>query len=358
MFGRTLLSVVLFTVFASTSQAFSPSAADEIFQAYNKAFWDANSSQFREHSDGSKIESNFWMAAEEFEMLLDVYERSKNPDVLKQCVAYYDGFTSPQRYGTDWLTLNPAGKYNDDMIWITIATLRMHQFTGETKYKEQAKKTFDGVWQRGWDDKLGGGIHWSTDNDGKNSCINFPAGIAAVMLADAIKDETYLNKAKQIYAWSRENLADETKTIVWDHKTINGTIGKVCLTYNQGTYIGLAHLLYKKTNDRSYYNDANGAMTFAKNHFCHPGTKILAGEDFCKDALGFKGIFIRYASKFAREYKLNEYTDWLRENAKTVYENKRADGLTYTNFNFKCPDGSIAAWGATPGVIIMQTTAQ
>jgi hypothetical protein len=74
------------------------------------------------------------MAAEEFEMLLDVYERSKNPDVLKQCVAYYDGFTSPQRYGTDWLTLNPAGKYNDDMIWITIATLRMHSSQARNNY--------------------------------------------------------------------------------------------------------------------------------------------------------------------------------------------------------------------------------
>jgi predicted alpha-1,6-mannanase (GH76 family) len=350
--------VIILIAFASIGYGFSASAADEVFAAYNKVFWDANSSQFREKSDSPKIESNFWMAAEELEMLQDVYDRSKNPDVLKQCVAYYNGFTAPQRYGTDWLTLNPAGKYNDDMIWITIATLRMYQFTGETKYKEQAKKTFDGVWQRGWDDTLGGGIHWSTDKNGKNSCINFPAGIAAVMLADALKDESYTNKAKQIYLWSRENLLDETKTIVWDHKTNAGSVGKVCLTYNQGTYIGLAHLLYKKTNDRSFYNDANGAMTYAKNNFCYPGTKILSNEDWCADSLGFKGIFIRYASRFAKEYKLSEYTNWLRENAKTVYENRRADGLTYTNFNFKCPQDSIAAWAATPGVIIMQTTSQ
>jgi len=354
-----LLSLYLIIIaLTSATQGFNASAADEIFQAYNKAFWDANTSQFREQSDGSEIESNFWMAAEELEMLQDVYEYSKKPDVLKQCIAYYDGFTAPQRFGTDWLKLKPAGYFNDDMIWITIATLRMYQFTGQTKYKEQARKIFDGVWQRGWDETLGGGIHWTCDKNGKNSCVNFPAGIAAVMLSDAFKDPNYLNKAKQIYNWARENLVDETKTIVWDHKTANSEIGRVCLTYNQGTYIGLAHLLYKKTNNHSYYNDANGAMAYAKKNFCQTGTNILFNEDFCKDAPGFKGIFIRYASKFAGEYKLSEYLNWLNENAKAVYYNRRNDGLTYTNFNFKCPDGPIAAWGATPGVIIMQATTQ
>ncbi|HAL44714.1 MAG: hypothetical protein A2Y12_03230 [Planctomycetes bacterium GWF2_42_9] len=346
--------LILFT-FGSFVHAAGTSAAEEMFAAYNKVFWDANSSQFREKSDSPKIESNFWMAAEELEMLEDVYEYGKDPNVLKQCIAYYNGFTDPNRFGTDWLSVEPGGHFNDDMIWITIATMRLYQFTGETKYKEQAKKTFDAVWQRGWDEVLGGGIHWNRDKGGKTSCVNFPAGIAAVMLCDAFKDEAYLDKAKQLYFWAQNNLVNKSKGIVWDNKSNNGEIGKVCLTYNQGTYIGLAHLLYKRTNDVSYYNDANCAMTYAKRKFCHPNTNILQNEDWCSDSMGFKGIFIRYASKFARENKLNVYTDWLRENAKTVYANKRADGLTYTNFNFKCPEGSIPAWAATPGVIIMQT---
>jgi predicted alpha-1,6-mannanase (GH76 family) len=351
-FYSILLAISSFVYGASTS------SAEEVFTAYNKVFWDPNVSQFREESGSPKIESNFWMAAEEFEMLEDVYEYRQDPNVLKQCIAYYNGFTDPNRFGTDWLSVQPGGHFNDDMIWITIATLRMYQFTGEAKYKDQAKKTFDGVWQRGWDDILGGGIHWSADKNGKTSCVNFPAGIAAVMLSDAFKDETYLNKAKQLYSWSQKNLVDESKRAVWDNKDSAGNVGKVCLTYNQGTYIGLAHLLYKKTNDISYYNDANTAMAFAMRKFTHPNTTILQNEDWCSDSMGFKGIFIRYASKFAREYNLNVYTNWLRENAKTVYANKRGDGLTFTNFNFKCPDGSIPAWSATPGVIIMQTTAE
>src|SRR5690625_6585481 len=51
-------------------------------------------------------------------------------------------------------------------------------------------------------------------------------------------EESYLEKAREIYHWSRENLLDPESGRVADHISAGGNIGYEDYTYNQGTAIG------------------------------------------------------------------------------------------------------------------------
>ena len=89
---------------------------------------------------------------------------------------------------------------------MTIGCARAYELTGETFYKEQAEHHFKLVFDRAWNDDLGGGLLWKTDQTCKNACINGPAAIAGCLLYRITKEEDYLEKAKQIYQWQLDTL--------------------------------------------------------------------------------------------------------------------------------------------------------
>src|SRR5690625_3798597 len=99
-----------------------------------------------------------------------------------------------------------------------------YEITGEEVYLEKSITGFDRVWEGSYDPEQGG-MYWDFHHSGKNACINYPTVIAAMRLFNLTGEESYLEKAREIYHWSRENLLDPESGRVADHISAGGNIG-------------------------------------------------------------------------------------------------------------------------------------
>ncbi len=244
------------------------------------------------------------------ELAADAYERTHDARYKTMVVQLYDGIL--KRYGTRWT----SNHYNDDIMWMVLASLRAYEVTGQTRYRDEAKWHFDRVYARAWSRDLGGGLWWTTARREKNACINAPAAIAACELYETFHDRSYLRKAEGLYQWVKNTLFDSDSGSVSDRAFRKGTaIAKdpTNYTYNQGTFIGAADLLYAATHDRVYYHDALKALGYTRQHLTTDG--ILKSEGSGGDGGGFKGIFARWAAKFMQDNHLTAYDEWFQLNA-------------------------------------------
>ena len=109
-------------------------------------------------------------------------------------------------------------------------------------------------------------------------------------------DFDYLKNAETVYEWMARELFDRTTGQVYgSFSQKKGKMTAYSLTYDQGTFLGAAHLLYRYTGKKLYRDDALKAALYT---ITHPGiTKggMLRDEGAGGDNSFFKGIFIRYA---------------------------------------------------------------
>src|SRR5690606_41235541 len=103
--------------------------------------------------------------------------------------------------------------------------------------------------------------------------------------------QAYLDEAVKIYSWLRDNLYDPVEGKVYDNMDGNGGINKAIYTYNQGTFIGAAHELYKITGDKQYLEDAVTASNYVIDHMSE-NKGVLANATSGDGGL-FNGIFFR-----------------------------------------------------------------
>ena len=113
--------------------------------AYNQAFWDSGRKVFKLTNDNTTVEK-FWTSVNEWQMVMDAWERSNNPAYLTMISAFYTGFctywaTKTNPAGTlDWLTILTdsdgnagVGNFNDDMMWAALACARAYTLTGSSR---------------------------------------------------------------------------------------------------------------------------------------------------------------------------------------------------------------------------------
>lgn len=289
---------------------------------------------------------HFWTRAEILEIVVDAYERTKDQKYLDLFDEMYRGFTDD--FGTEW----SGNIYNDDIMWMVIATVRAYQASGNQEYLDQAKYHFDLVFERAWDEELGGGLYWRADNQTKNSCINCPAVIAASLLSKNLNDETYMEKAFRIYEWQRKNLFDEETGAVYDAYDLKQGINKWTSTYNQGTFMGAATMLYEYTGDNKYLEDAKLAADYTVNIMFQ--NEVMNTEEVGNDLPGFKGILARWLRYYIDVSGDKDYNDWMIKNAKVAWNNRNSSGVTWTQWAQKSEDQFYTAWGCSAMVSMLQ----
>jgi predicted alpha-1,6-mannanase (GH76 family) len=251
-------------------------------------------------------------------------------------------------WGTNWT----SNKYNDDLMWMVIASARAFLAATNTVYKELAKFHFDETYARAWSADLGGGLWWTTKNTSKNACVNGPGAIAACYLHKIFRDQSYLDKAKAIYAWERKNLFVEASGAIRDNMRADGRVGGRALTYNTGTFIGAANFLAELTGDKTYLADAEKAADYTRDKLCATG--ILPGYGG-GDGSGFNGIFVRWLAKFVGDNHLwPKYHAWMLQNANAALNGRRPDNLAWNRWQTATPDGTLRAWACADTVVIMQ----
>lgn len=276
------------------------------------------------YKDGGYDRADFWDYAEIFEIIDDMYQITGDPDYRVQIEEMYQFVL--RTYKETW-EYNP---YNDDIMWLVIALTRATLLTGEQKYVQMAKVNYDLTYARAWDETyFDGGLWWKQDEKrSKNSCVNCPGAIAACLLGQALSDESYFDKAKQIMAWQNKVLTNPAEGKVYDCVNLEGKYNYWSSTYNQGTYIGANCLLHAHTGEEAYKLNAERAAAYTMNEMYQGG--IMNNEEWGNDLPGFKGIMSRWIRLFALTYDRPEYLEWLQKNADSAYANKNSKGLMQT----------------------------
>lgn len=323
--------------------------ADTLMAAFNRAFYvETNGIGYFRASTSSHKPADFWKLAEEIEMVIDACERSHNPSYSNEVVQLVDGFD--KIHGTNWT----KNEFNDDVIWICIANLRGYQLTGNTKWRDHARASFDAVYARAWDTNfIGGGLFWKTDNRSKNTCVNAPAAIAACLLWKAYGETQYRDKANAIVDWVKDVLSDG-RGWIYDSINLNGRTNRVSFSYNQGTFIGACNFLGRT-------KDAAEVMDYAMHQQGIPVKefKILPSYGLSRDSAGFHGIFLRWAGKYMKEQHLESaYLPWFQANALSAWSVRRAsDNLSWGDWVQMTPTNSateLPSWACSSSVVALQ----
>jgi len=293
---------------------------------------------------------DFWTQQEAIETLIDAYNLNPSIDFLNKIQYLYNGVRDG--YGTLWSN----NIYNDDVVWGSLMCIRAYHLTNDGGQLDMAKNNFNMMWNRAWDTSvLGGGLWWNTNNNTKNTCVNAPAVICAMLLYQATGDSSYKTKAKQIMDWMVARLYDANTGEVKGAIIPNGTITEGALSYTQGTFIGACDLLRSEYPSVDYLGMGKKAMDYAMASLCNSAGGILKDEDGNGDTQGMKSIFARWACQFVQHTgTAGTYGAWLDLNAGQAWSIRNSSGLMWNIWGTRTSDTQVLnAFQTTCGVAMM-----
>ena len=253
---------------SSQAAATLPTKAEALLamQVYNNHFYNQYGTygpSFKAYywkDDNHTGRMDFWTQQEAIETLIDAYNINPSVDLKNKISYLYNGVRDG--YGLLWTN----NIYNDDIVWGALMCVRAFKITNDGGMLDMAKNNFNMMWNRAWDTQtLGGGLWWTTNNQTKNTCVNAPAVICAMLLYQATGDVTYMTKAKQIMDWMVIKLYDSSTGEVKGAINTSGTITEGALSYTQGTFIGACDLLrsYYPASNYGPWLDANAAQAWS-----------------------------------------------------------------------------------------------
>ncbi|PYY49678.1 glycoside hydrolase family 76 protein [Curtobacterium sp. MCBD17_023] len=232
---------------------------------------------------------NYWWLAHLIDVRLDAYERTGDPARLEQARSVHRNIV--ERNGGSLFN-----DYFDDMLWFALATLRLHDATGERQYLDDAVALFDHVVEHGWNDAGGTSLAWRKQQLAyKNTPANGPLVILGARLHRTTGDDRFVRYADTAFDWLTEHLVDVSDGFVEDGVNREGD-GRVDtqwrFTYNQGLYLGAAvELADRRPDDDLLAVAVRTARTAV--------TELSDGVVFRQEGDGgdeglFKGVYYRY----------------------------------------------------------------
>lgn len=300
--------------------------ADGMVQSLIEKFWGASFPGYEKRyyfNYGSNMSNmtteHYWPQAHAMDVIVDAWLRTKDKKYLDMYPLWWKGapkFNFSGRREDPWWNV-----FVDDMEWMVLTQIRMYESTNEKKYLKKAFQMYDqwiwSTWGPENEAPWYGGITWKTDVEkSKNACSNGPAAIIAARLYNfhekaGIKTkkqrEEYLEESKKIYAWLKSALFDKESGAVADNMARNGAINrKWIFTYNQGTFLGAAHELYKITGEKQYLTDAIKAANYVIDKMS--GNRGVLSNATSGDGGLFHGIFFRYFVKLANDESVDMAT--------------------------------------------------
>ena len=292
----------------------------------------------------------WWGDAEMFEIVLDALETTGDQQYATMFENLYENFIA--RNKDTWYQKGVSGynEYNDDIAWMCIACIRAYLLTGTTKYRTTAKKNFDGMFARA--DCYGNDLlQWKHNSgQGTNSCINGPAAVCACYLAIAQADTTYYQKARKTYMAERGKLFEMSNGKptgkIWDsYDQGTGNYNYWASTYNQGTNLGAAIMLYNHYGEKMFKDDADAIINWSEANLANSHGIIHVCQTVRGDLTGFKGIMLRYIRMYAETFEKPAHYAWLAKNAYHAWNNRNSSGITSSAWltkaeeNFKHKEG-------------------
>lgn len=187
--------------------------------------------------------------------------------ILPGLEQYRDTLRKPSCYQSYLAEAGYSDRFYDDNIWLGIDFLESYRSTGRKEYLQSSADIWKFI-ESGRDSILGDGIYWCEQKKySKNTCSNAPASVLALMLYQTTHDEAYLQAGKELYHWTKDNLQDSTDYLYFDHKKLDGGIGRTKYAYNSGQMMQAASLLYKLTGEKAYLTDAQNLAEACHRYF-------------------------------------------------------------------------------------------
>ncbi len=310
-----------------------PANAARAWQDFTRVYWDANRQYFFAYSDRqsrggvgpkSGTYADFWWEAQLWDLTMDAVEQGYANKIMIDDV--YNGFVKEY---PDWYN-----DFNDDLGWWALAATRAYKITGQPRYLEQAKKLFDDIWTY-WDEIYGGGVWWTRRGERqKNVATNAPLVAIAVRLYQVTNDKKYLEAAEKTWVWLETKLFKFPR--VFDNIVGTGEVRMWDFTYNFGNAVVAALALYDLKKDEQYLEKAKLAADWVLTNLTNSQVLLNEGDG---DGGGFKGVFVRRLHDLAVTTQEPKYWQALQNNAISVWNARRSDGLTGQDWLAPTPEG-------------------
>ncbi|MBS7564090.1 AGE family epimerase/isomerase [Mucilaginibacter sp. Bleaf8] len=294
----------------------------DLYKAINTHLKDSKSDLYIETTDPAKNEhphSYLWplcayiQAANEMEVLEP--QKSYMLPVEKAIAQYYRPGVPYPAYQDYVVKEKTTTLYYDDNQWIAIAFMDAYKRKHDKKYIDTTKMIYRFM-LGGLDTVAGGGIYWrEKDKTTKNTCSNGPGVLVALQLYKATKNKKYLQTALDIYNWTQKHLQAPEGVYYDNIKLPSMELAKAAYTYNTGTMLQSAALLYNITKDKKYLAEAQRVAKAGKAHFFKNGR--LPNEYW------FNAVMLRGYVELYKIDKNREWIDFFRQDADQIWEKER-----------------------------------
>lgn len=349
------LSPVSATSPAEREKSYSSQEATLAMDAFHHTFYNPEMKLYAISSDG-KGRAAIWVQAIYWDMIMNAYKRTGSADYRRLIDEMYEGgYEQYDKY--NWNNKIEWFIY-DDMMWWIISLARAYEITGDPKFLADASAGFYHVWKEAYDPERGG-LWWNFAHDAKMACINYPTVVGSMTLYAITKKEDYLEKAKEVYAWSRKVFFDKQQGRVADNmhyhfqRQDGMDIDWTTQLYNQATFIGSAVMLYKATGDKNYLDDAVLATEYVRLQMCD-AEGLLPFKNGVEQGI-YAAIFAQYVVRLIEEGNQPQYLDWLRHTVNTAWRNRdKSRNITFKDAARPCPQGVMESYDASGCPALMQ----
>ncbi len=239
---------------------------------------------------GDATTFNYWWLAHVVDARLDAWARTGDPRRLDQAVAT----------AANIVTRNDGSLFNDyfdDMLWFALALLRLHEASGDVRYRDDALAIWDHVVAHGWNDAQGTSLAWRKQQLAyKNTPANGPLIILALRLERTLPAGTrgFRDVARTATDWLERTLVGPDG-FVEDGINREGD-GRVDtqwrFTYNQGLYVGATAEWFRSTGDDEALARATRTALTAVDALSDGA--VFPDEGDGGDEGLFKGVYYRY----------------------------------------------------------------
>lgn len=267
--------------------------ATDLQQSFVNGFYNANAESLLKYGNSTDL-ATAW----EYIGMLTMQNRlsaldSSNFPLLNTMIRGLDYYGSTKN-GSFWAyVVNRSGSRNgaqpvdyafDDNDWITIELMHAYALTGNKDYLTRAKTIVDKL-------ELGeaygpyGGFRWDyngRNGTGASSCSTNEMVEIFLMLNKYTGDSKYMDLAKKVYDFMDANLRNPKLNIYYDRAGFSqnaqgawfrNSYAEEYYSYNTGTAISAAAMLYGATKNQRYLNDAKALAQGAYNYFGNRGVR-------------------------------------------------------------------------------------
>jgi hypothetical protein len=272
-----LLSACFHEVLAQVQQVNYQREMEQLEDKINDFFFIPGTGYYKETSlpeKNSRPVSYLWPLCAMLDAANEIGKVKGHAELLNRVRAlldkYYDDRAPAPGYASYAVKYGGGDRFYDDNQWIGITAMDVYKHTGANEWMKTAELIYKFM-MTGYDKISGGGFYWQEGQKTKNTCSNGPAIILSLELYKATKKKEYLRMGEECYQWVNQKLKAPSG-IYYDALNVKTeVVDKTMYSYNAGTMLHSAVLLYEITGKKQYLEEAESIAGASLAYFFKNG---------------------------------------------------------------------------------------